>query len=420
MFYELFVGLRYTRSRRRAQGRNRLISFISLISIIGIALGIMTLIIVLSVMNGFQEELRNRTLGVVSHIEVESVEGNGRVLNWQQVIEDASQHPEVTAAAPYVNEQGMLTLGDAVRGVQIRGILPGLESTVANFSEHMRVGTLDDLQPGNFGIILGRDLARALGARPGSKLTLIAPQGMVTPAAVIPRVRQFEVVGVFDAGVSEYDSMLALIHLADAQALYRMGDGVSGIRLRLKNLFTAPSVSYDLAKIITAPNLVLRDWTRINANLFRAVALEKTMMMLFLFLIVAVAAFNVVASLTMTVQEKAADIAILRTLGASPLSVMTIFIIQGSIIGVVGLVAGLAGGLTVALNLDVIIPAIERIIGMTVWDKTIYQIPELPSKVLASDVITILTVSFLLTLFAAIYPSWRASCVKPAEALRYE
>ena len=420
MFYELFVGLRYTRSRKRAQGRNRLVSFISLVSILGIALGVTTLIVVLSVMNGFQEELRDRTLGVASHIEVEPVEGNTRLLRWQQVIDDASLHPEVTAAAPYINEQGMVMLADAVRGVQVRGVLPEPENRVANFGKYMRVGKLDDLQPGGFGIILGYDLARSLGAKPGSKLTLIAPQGMVTPAAVMPRVRQFEVVGIFDAGVIQYDSAFALIHLADAQALYRMDDGVSGVRLRLKNLFAAPSVSRSLAGIISVPGLALRDWTRIHANFFRAVALEKTMMTLFLFLIVGVAAFNVVASLTMTVQEKAADIAILRTLGASPLSIMTVFIIQGSIIGVVGLVAGLAGGLGIAFNLDVIIPALERITGMTLWDKNIYFISELPSKVLASDIATILTVSFLLTLIAAIYPSWRASCVKPAEALRYE
>jgi len=420
MFYELFVGLRYTRSRRRAQGRNRLISFISLVSILGIALGVMTLIIVLSVMNGFQEELRDRTLGVASHIEVEPVEGNSHVLYWQQVIQEASQHPEVTAAAPYINEQGMLMNGETVRGVQIRGILPEPESAVAHFDKQMQVGALEDLQPGTFGIILGRDLARALDARPGSKLTLIAPQGLVTPAAVMPRVRQFEVVGIFDAGVIQYDSALALIHLSDAQVLYRMGDAVSGVRLRIKNLFAAPSVSRELAQIISVQYLALRDWTRIHANFFRAVALEKTMMTLFLFLIVGVAAFNVVASLTMTVQEKAADIAILRTLGASPSSIMMIFIIQGSIIGVVGLVAGLASGLVIALNLDVVIPALERVLGITVWDKNIYLISDLPSKVLVSDVTTILGVSFLLTLIAAIYPSWRASCVKPAEALRYE
>jgi lipoprotein-releasing system permease protein len=420
MLYELYVGLRYTRSRKRAQGRNRLISFISLVSILGIALGVTTLIVVLSVMNGFQEELRDRTLGVASHIEVESVDGNGRFFPWQQVIEDASLHREVEAAAPYINEQGMLVAGDAVRGVQVRGILPGPESTVANFSEHMRAGELDDLQPGRFGVVLGRDLARALGVGPGSKLTLIAPQGLVTPAGVAPRVRQFEVVGIFDAGVIQYDSGLALIHLEDAQALYRMGEAVSGVRLRIKDLFAAPRVTRELAEIIEVPRLMLNDWTRIHANFFRAVALEKTMMTLFLFLIVGVAAFNVVASLTMTVQEKAADIAILRTLGARPASIMAIFIIQGSIIGVVGLAAGLAGGLGLACNLDVVIPALEALTGSILWDKTIYFISELPSKVLVSDVVSILTVSFILTLVAAIYPAWRASRVKPAEALRYE
>jgi lipoprotein-releasing system permease protein len=242
----------------------------------------------------------------------------------------------------------------------------------------------------------------------------------VTPAAVIPRVRQFEVVGIFDAGMVQYDSTLALIHLADAQVLYRMDDAVSGVRLRIADLFAAPSVSQELTSIMTMPGLALRDWTRIHANFFRALALEKIMMALFLFLIVGVAACNVVARLTMTVQEKAADIAILRTLGASPLSIMKIFIIQGSIIGVVGLAAGLASGLAIAFNLDVVIPALERILGTTLWDKNIYFISDLPSKVLVYDVVTILAVSFLLTLIAAIYPSWRASCVKPAEALRYE
>jgi lipoprotein-releasing system permease protein len=369
-------------------------------------------------MNGFQEELRNRTLGVASHIEVEA--NGGPVQAWQQVVDEVRLHPEVEGAAPYVSDQGLLVSGKTVRGAQVRGILPGMENEVANFAQHMKgMGSLDELQPGRFGIILGIDLAHSLGVRrPGDKLTLITPQGMVTPAAVMPRVRQFEVVGIFDAGVAQYDGGLVLIHLADAQALYQMGDGVSGVRLRVRDLFAAHQVAIDLSRKMS--DLRFHDWTRMHANFFRAVALEKTMMMLFLFLIVCVAAFNVVASLTMTVQEKAADIAILRTLGASPASIMAIFVIQGTIIGVVGLMAGLAGGLGVALNLDVVIPALERLTGATLWDKHIYYISELPSKVLMSDIVTILGVSFVLTLIAAIYPSWRASRVKPAEALRYE
>jgi lipoprotein-releasing system permease protein len=418
MRYEFLIGLRYTRSRKRAQGRNRFISFISLVSMLGIALGVTALIVVLSVMNGFQEELRNRTLGVASHIEIEALEGS--VSAWQQLAEETSQHPEVVATAPYVQEQGMLIAGDAVQGTMVRGILPVLENQVADFAQYMKSGELEALEGGRFGIVLGRDLARSLRVRLGSKLTLVAPQGLVTPAMVMPRVRQFEVVGIFDAGQIQYDAGLALIHLADAQALYRLGDDVSGVRLRLSDLFAAPRVARELAGMISTPGLALRDWTRIHANFFRAVALEKTMMNLILFLIVGVAAFNIVSTLIMNVQEKYADIAILRTLGASPASIMVIFIIQGTIIGMVGILAGLLAGLAIANNLDIVIPALEKITGLTLWNKEIYYIPELPSKVLPGDVVTILSVSFVLTLLATLYPSWRAAKVKPAEALRYE
>ena len=284
----------------------------------------------------------------------------------------------------------------------------------------MRDRVAEALQPGRFGIVLGRDLALALQVRPGDKVTLIAPQGLVTPAAVLPRVKQFEVVGIFEAGMYEYDSGLALIHLADAQVLYRMGDEVSGVRLKLDDLFAAPRVARELAGMISEPGLYVSDWTRSHANFFRAVALEKTMMTLILFLIVAVAAFNIVSTLVMAVQEKYADIAILRTIGASPASVMAIFVLQGSIIGLVGLAAGVAGGLAIAFNLDVVIPALEAVTGMTLWNKEVYYINELPSKVLPADVIGIVSVSFVLTLLAALYPSWRASKVNPAEALRYE
>lgn len=418
MRYEFLVGLRYTRSRKRAQGRNRFISFISLVSMLGIALGVAALIVVLSVMNGFQEELRTRILGVASHVQVQAFDSELR--SWQQVAEQASRHPSVRAAAPYVQEQGMLSFDEAVRGTMVRGVIPALEETVADFAQHMKAGRFDALQAGRFGIVLGRDLALALRVGMGDKVTLIAPQGLVTPAAVLPRVKQFEVVGIFEAGMYEYDSGLALIHIADAQALYRMGDGVSGVRLKLDDLFAAPRVARELIRYIEEPGLGISDWTRSHANFFRAVALEKTMMTLILFLIVGVAAFNIVSTLVMAVQEKYADIAILRTLGASPGSIMTIFVLQGSIIGLVGLLAGLGGGLAIAHNLDVVIPALETLTGATLWNKEIYYINELPSKVLASDVVTILSVSFVLTLVAALYPSWRASKVNPAEALRYE
>ena len=417
MVYELLVGLRYTRSRKRAQGRNRFISFISAVSMLGIALGVAALITVLSVMNGFQEELRSRILGVASHIQISGFESE--LANWQQVAEQAAKHPEVRAAAPYVQAQGMLSFDQTVRGTLVRGILPAAEEQVADFARYMRAGRLEDLRPGEFGIVLGADLAHNLRVRLGDKVTLIAPQGLVTPAAVLPRLKQFRVVGVFEAGMIEYDAGLALIHLADAQTLYQLGEDVSGVRLKVADIFDAPRVARELASRLDSPVLIT-DWTRSHANFFRAVALEKTMMTIILFLIVAVAAFNIVSTLVMAVQEKYADIAILRTLGARPGSIMAIFVLQGSIIGVVGLAAGVIGGFLLATNLGVVIPALEAVLGVTLWNKEIYYISEMPSKVLPSDVTAITSVSFVLTLLAALYPSWRASRVNPAEALRYE
>lgn len=417
MRYEFLVGLRYTRSRKRAQGRNQFISFISLVSMLGTALGVAALIVVLSVMNGFQEELRTRILGVASHIQISGYEG--AMSAWQQVSEQAQRHPDVQASAPYVQEQGLLSFDEQVRGTLVRGVLPAEEERVADFSKYMKAGSLDALEAGRFGIIIGRDLAQALRASMGDKITLIAPQGLVTPAAVLPRVKQFEIVGIFEAGMYEYDSGLALLHMQDAQVLYRMGDAVTGVRLKLDDLFSAPRVARELAGVIEVAAYV-SDWTRSHANFFRAVQLEKTMMTVILFLIVAVAAFNIVSTLVMAVQEKLSDIAILRTLGASPLSVMAIFMLQGAIIGIVGLAAGVLGGLLLAHNLDVVIPALEAVTGATLWNKEVYYISELPSKVLAGDVITIVSLSFVLTLIATVYPSWRASRVNPAEALRYE
>ena len=417
MRYEVLTALRYTRSRKRAQGRNRFISFISLVSMLGTALGITALIVVLSVMNGFQEELRTRILGVASHVQVTGY--RGEIDSWQHVAEQAGEHPSVRAAAPYVEEQGLLSFDDKVRGAIVRGVIPHLEEGVADFARFMKTGSLAALEPGRFGIVLGRELAHALRVGIGDKVTLIAPQGMVTVAAVVPRVKQFEVVGLFEAGMFEYDSGMALVNLQDAQTLYRMGDAVTGVRLKLDDIFAAPRVARELAAVIDVPGYV-NDWTRSHANFFRAVQLEKTMMTVILFLIVAVAAFNIVSTLVMAVQEKLADIAILRTLGASPGSVMTIFMLQGAIIGIVGLIGGVIGGLLLANNLDVVIPALEKLTGATLWNKEVYYISELPSKVLPSDVVTIVSLSFVLTLVATIYPSWRAARVNPAEALRYE
>jgi lipoprotein-releasing system permease protein len=413
MQYELFIGLRYTRAKRR----NHFISFISLISMCGIALGVAALIVVLSVMNGFQKELRTRILGVASHVQVSGAEGG--LAAWQQVAEQASKHKQVQAAAPYVAAQGMLSFDQTVRGTLVRGVLPDAEERVADFNRHMRNGSMQLLQPGEFGVILGAELARALRVFVGDKVTLIAPQGLVTPAAILPRLKQFKVVGIFEAGMYEYDSGLALIHLADAQALYRMEDRVSGVRLKLDDLFAAPRVARELLSVIEG-DVFIADWTRSHANFFRAVQIEKNVMFIILLLIVAVAAFNIVSTLVMAVTDKESDIAILRTLGASPGSIMQVFIVQGALIGVIGLALGLAGGVALALNIDVVVPAIERLFNTQFLAKEVYYISELPSDLQWRDVGVIAAVSFVLTLLATLYPSWRASRVNPAEALRYE
>jgi lipoprotein-releasing system permease protein len=411
--YELLIGLRYTRAKRR----NHFISFISLISMAGIALGVAALIVVLSVMNGFQQELRARILGVVSHVQV--VGADNRLSHWQETAAAAARNPHVIAAAPFVNAQGMLTFGQAVRGAVVRGILPRDEERVAQFGKHMRAGSLEALQPGRFGVVLGVDLARALGVLPGDKVALIAPQGLVTPAGVIPRLKQFTVVGIFDIGFVEADAGLALINLQDAQKLYQMGDAVSGVRLKLDDLFAAREVARELTSRL-GPGVYATDWTRSHANFFRAVEIEKRVMFIILLLIVAVAAFNVVSALVMLVTDKQADIAILRTLGASPRSVMQIFMVQGAVIGVIGTLAGVACGVLLALNVSTVVPAIEHAFNVQFLSKDVYLIPELPSDVHLRDVVIIGLVSLALSFIATLYPSWRASRVNPAEALRYE
>lgn len=411
--YELLIGLRYTRAKRR----NHFISFISLISMLGIALGVAALIVVLSVMNGFQKELRTRILGVASHIQITGI--NGELENWPALAAQAMQHPEVRAAAPFVQSQAMFTVDGGVKGALVRGILPDQEDKVADFRRTIRSGSLDDLRPGEFGVVLGSELARSLRVFTGDKVTLIVPQGTVTPAGVVPRLKSFRVVGIFEVGMYEYDSGLALIHLADAQRLVQMENRVSGVRLKVDDLFSAPRIVRELARTINA-DAYLSDWTQSHANFFRAVQIEKTMMFIILSLIVAVAAFNLVSTLVMAVTDKQADIAILRTLGARPRSIMAVFVIQGALVGCIGLALGIIGGVALALNIDVVVPAIERLFGVQFLSKEVYYISDLPSDLQWGDVWGVTLIAFVLALLATLYPSWRAARVNPAEALRYE
>jgi len=413
MRYELMVGLRYTRARRR----NRFISINSLVSMIGIAVGVWALIVVLSVMNGFQKEVRERILGVASHVQISAV-GN-RLTDWQSIAKLAAQHPRVLATAPFVQAQAMLSAGQAVRGAVVRGIVPDQEEHVADLGQHMKLGSLDALKPGEFGVILGADLARALMVLPGDKVAFVAPQGLVTPAGVIPRLKQFTLVGIFEAGIADADAALALVHIQDAQTLYQLGDNVTGVRLKLDDLFAARTVARELlAKL--PQDTYAQDWTRTHANFFRAVEIEKRMMFIILTLIVLVAAINIISTLVVAVKDKQADIAILRTLGARPGSVMQIFIVQGMIIGVIGVLVGMLAGVVTALNIDVIVPAIESMLGFKFLSKDVYMIPELPSDLQAADVIAITLMAFALSFVATLYPSWSAARVNPADALRYE
>jgi lipoprotein-releasing system permease protein len=411
--YELLVGLRYTRAKRR----NHFISFISATSMAGITLGVAALIVVLSVMNGFQKELRARILGVASHVQISG--GDNRLSDWRGLASAVAREPRVVASAPFVNAQAMLSVGQAVRGSVVRGIVPELEDKVAEIGLHMRAGSLAALKAGEFGIVLGSELARALGVLVNDKVALIAPQGLVTPAGVLPRLKQFTVVGVFEVGMFEYDSGLALVHLEDAQKLYQMGDAVSGLRLRLDDLFAARSVARDLMARLDR-DLYATDWTRSHANFFRAVEIEKRVMFIILLLIVAVAAFNIVSTLVMLVTDKQADIAILRTIGASPGSIVQIFMVQGALIGVIGTCIGLVLGVLLAFNVATVVPFIENLLGFKFLAKDIYYISDLPSDVQLGDVTTIGIVSLVLSFVATLYPSWRASRVNPAEALRYE
>jgi lipoprotein-releasing system permease protein len=416
--YELSLGWRYTRAGR-ATRKNGFISFISGVSMLGIALGVAALIIVLSVMNGFQKEVRDRMLGVLAHIEV-FAPGGAALPDLALTLKEAKANPQVLGAAPFIAAQALLARGEDMKGAMVRGVDPALEGDVTDiFAPRGGMpSVLQRLQPGAFGVVLGLDLARNLGVREGDNVTLIAPSGQVTPAGVVPRLKQMTVVGTFDSGHYEYDAGLVLLHQDDAARIFRL-EGPTGIRLKIANLHQAREVAQQLAGTLSG-DLLVRDWTRTNRTWFAAVQLEKRMMFIILTLIVAVAAFNLVSTLVMTVTDKRADIAILRTLGASPRSIMGIFVVQGAMVGVIGTFSGLLLGLGVAFNIDVIVPALERLLGASFLPRDVYLISRMPSDPQQADILPIAIISLVLSFVATLYPSWRASRVNPAEALRYE
>ncbi len=418
--YELQIGWRYTRAGRTGR-RNGFISFISGVSMLGIALGVAALIIVLSVMNGFRKEVQDRMLSVISHVEVLSADG-AALPDWRETVAQIRADPavgaQVAGAAPFIAVQALLARGDDMRGVIVRGISPNDEAGVTDVAARLKDTVLARLVPGQWGVVLGIELARSLGVREGDKVTAVLPGGQLTPAGVVPRLRQLTVVGSFDAGHYEYDSTLALVHVDDAAKLFRV-EGPTGVQLRLTDLNQARTVGSELQATLGAA-YVVRDWTRTNSNWFSAVELEKRLMFIILTLIVAVAAFNLVSTLVMTVTDKRADIAILRTLGASPRSVMSIFMVQGALSGVIGTLAGVAFGLLIAFNVGSIVALIEALLRVSFLPSSVYLISQMPSDPQAGDIVPIVVISLLLSFVATLYPSWRASRVQPAEALRYE
>jgi len=410
---ELYIGLRYTRAKRR----NHFVSFISLTSMLGIALGVTALITVISVMNGFEQELRSRILGMVSHATVSGF--GGPLEDWHKVIDAARHQKHVVGAAPYIHGEVMFTHGSRVSGGIIRGISPKHEPSVSEVTDDMTQGSIDALKPGSFGIVLGAELANLMGVGVGDHLTVVSPEARVSVAGILPRVKRFTVVGTFRVGHYEYDRSLAMINIQDAAKLFRMGNTVTGVRLKFDNLMAAPRLARKFA--MSLPGLYrVRDWTQQHSNYFRAVNTEKTVMFVILTLIVAVAAFNIVSTLVMVVTDKQADIAILRTLGASPGSVMAVFIVQGAVIGLVGTLIGDVAGTLLALNVEHIVPAIEQTFNVHFLPADIYYISEVPSQLRWSDVSKITVVSLVLSLVATLYPAWRAARTAPAEALRYE
>jgi len=411
--FELLLGMRYTRAKRR----NGFISFISLSSMLGIALGVMALITIMSIMNGFQSELRDRILGMTAHMTLS--EQQDRLGQWQGLYKMTKTIPEVVGAAPNILEQGMLNHGDRVKGVVVRGVLPAYEQEVTDVNSKMVEGHLSDLKAGRYDIILGSELAQSLGVSIGDKVTLVAPQGSISPMGLLPRIKRFTVVGIFTAGMYEYDSGLAIINLKDAQKVFKYHGKVTALQLKLKNMFDLRDVRAAIAKK-THQTLYMRDWTQQHANFFKAIEMEKRMMFVVLALIIMVAAFNIVSTMVMVVTDKQKDIAVLRTIGATPRSIQLVFIIQGLIIGLLGSILGIITGVLLSMNIDVIVPFIENLLGFKFFPADIYYISNIPSRLEWSDVWTVSGLAFGLTLLATLYPAYKASTIQPAEALRYE
>ncbi|MDA3921511.1 MAG: lipoprotein-releasing ABC transporter permease subunit [Salinisphaera sp.] len=411
---ELYIGLRYTRAKRR----NHFISFISTISMCGIALAVMLLITVLSVMNGFESELRDRILGMAAHVEISAADGS--LHDWQDLRQMVDKKlPEVAGSAPYVSGQGMVRSGRSISGALIRGVVPEREKDVSDVASHMVAGSFKSLQPHSYNMVLGVDLANSLGVGVGDKVDLLIPQANVTPAGIVPRFRRFTVSGIFSVGMYEYDSGMVLISMGDASTLYHLNGGVTGLRLRLHNMFNAPKVSHELQGMLPYTDQVT-DWTQQNANFFHAIATEKTMMFIILSLIIAVAAFNIVSMLVMVVTDKQGDIAILRTLGMKPKSVMAIFMVQGILIGVIGTVVGVILGVLLSVNMEAIVPFVEKVLHTNLLSADVYYISQLKGELHEADVLRISGLSLVLSFLSTLYPAWRASRVQPAEALRYE
>ncbi|MFM7294211.1 MAG: lipoprotein-releasing ABC transporter permease subunit [Burkholderiales bacterium] len=410
-----FIGLRYTRAKRRSG----FVSFISLASMIGIALGITALITVMSVMNGFQKEVRASMISIASHIQILGDDQAKGLPDWPKLLRQTSEQKDVIGVAPFVNGQGLLSIGQSVRGVGVRGIDPELEASVSDIGIKMRIGKTNDLRPGEYGIVLGSYLARALMVNVGDRIQLLTPQGTMTPVGMQPRLRSFTVVGVFSSGNYEFDMNLALIHLRDAQVLFRLGDNVTGLRVKVADLNDARSIARRLQDALKFDGVV-QDWTVENATYFRAVEIEKRMMFIILTLIIAVAAFNLVSTLVMVVRDKHPDIAILRTLGASPGMIMQIFLVQGALVGAIGTVFGVVGGVFLALNVGAVVSTIESAFGFRVLSPEIYFLSSLPSDLRWADVWLTAVIALALALVATLYPSWSASKVNPVDALRYD